>query len=412
LSDENEAFPTHCLRHLTMTASAGRSQAVRPQAEHRRAAQWLLWLCVLGVTHGSLFPWQFHEPASYRGAVRRLVFPRDWWTSNGDVIGNVLLFVPVGVLAWLAFVDGRPAGRRALMRIVGWSLAFAILLQVLQVWLPRRSPSLSDVVWNASGLFAGLWLAERGRGVVAWLVEHWHSQHRMGYALAVGWLCLAWWPLLPLLARDTVRQALRDLLFDTVLQPAHLIVPAAGLAAIVALLGQSRWRWWLAIGLPIVALLGQFFFAQVARSPGQGWGWLLGSLVGVLAWQMPVRARAGIAAALTLAVFAFDAWRPFALAEAAQPFHFWPLEASLQEKKVLHTAALLEHLLRFAVIITTARLLGAPFLATACALAAAALGFEILQRWLPGQTADITVAVLPFVAAALVAWLWPDTDTR
>jgi VanZ family protein len=70
-----------------------------------------------------------------------------------DLIGNVLLFVPVGLLAVVAFPH-----RKRTIAIAGPLLSGAI--ETFQMgYLPHRTASVTDVVTNSTGLFAGMALA-------------------------------------------------------------------------------------------------------------------------------------------------------------------------------------------------------------------------------------------------------------
>src|SRR5204862_2733067 len=97
--------------------------------QRRRATRWLALLCALLVTHGSLYPWHFARPASFAEGWSHMMNQASWWTGFGDVVGNVVLFVPVGVLGWALAREWRtPALINALL-VVAISVAFAFVLQ-------------------------------------------------------------------------------------------------------------------------------------------------------------------------------------------------------------------------------------------------------------------------------------------
>jgi VanZ family protein len=128
-------------------------------AEVRRATRWLA-LCVLLVTLGSLYPWHFAWPSSLSAAWTHMINQRSWWTGPRDVVGNVVLFVPLGVLGWAVLRPSRWPMLLAAALVVGVGVAFAFALQVAQIFVPRRDAAWSDVVWNTLGLLAGLLLAK------------------------------------------------------------------------------------------------------------------------------------------------------------------------------------------------------------------------------------------------------------
>jgi glycopeptide antibiotics resistance protein len=81
------------------------------------------------------------------------------------VIGNVMLFVPWGLLAFLA-LDGRVHSRRIVyfMTIVG-AVVFSAAMVLWQETLPTRVTSLPDSFANAVGALAGAALGHARKGV-------------------------------------------------------------------------------------------------------------------------------------------------------------------------------------------------------------------------------------------------------
>ena len=81
------------------------------------------------------------------------------------VIGNVMLFVPWGVLAFLA-LDGRLHSRRAVYfaTVVG-AVVFSAAIVLWQQTLPTQVTSLPDTLANGVGALAGAALGHARKGV-------------------------------------------------------------------------------------------------------------------------------------------------------------------------------------------------------------------------------------------------------
>ena len=81
------------------------------------------------------------------------------------VIGNVLLFVPWGFLAFLA-LDGRMRSRRSayIATVVG-AVVFSAAIVLWQQTLPTRVTSLPDTIANGLGALAGAALGHTRKGV-------------------------------------------------------------------------------------------------------------------------------------------------------------------------------------------------------------------------------------------------------
>jgi hypothetical protein len=110
-----------------------------------------LTLSILTILVATLEPAQIDE---YVTNTFCLVCP---WNSV-DILANVLLFVPLGLALILRGVGG---GQR-LMISTGLSLA----VEVTQIWIPGRDPSLTDVASNTLGAAVGIVVAHSCLGSV------------------------------------------------------------------------------------------------------------------------------------------------------------------------------------------------------------------------------------------------------
>lgn len=366
-----------------------------------RLIRWLFILCLLAVTHGSLYPWKFHAPASYRHAAH-ILFAPVVWTGGGDVVGNILLFLPVGVLGWLAAEQGGAVTSRRLAALVIGALAFAFVLQLIQVWLPTRSPAVSDVLWNAVGLGLGLRYAEALRTPIRRVIGLWDSPHRVAFSLAGLWLVLVWWPLLPLLNRTQLRLARHQLLRMESAQLGEIVVAALGVAIVVCLLQPVRHRLAWSLGLVAVAFAGKFVFARQIVMPEHVYGWLLGLVLGILSWRLDRRSAHQAMLAAGIGAWFIASLNPYELAELPTGFHWVPFTAALTEPRVMHSLALGWEIFWQAAALTLVRGLGARLVPAAIVLCVATAVVEWLHRWLPGQQADITPVLAPLVLAVLL----------
>ena len=81
------------------------------------------------------------------------------------VLGNVMLFVPWGFLAFLA-LDGRMRSRRAVYFLtVAGAVLFSAAMVLWQQTLPTRVTSLPDTFANGVGALAGAALGHARKGV-------------------------------------------------------------------------------------------------------------------------------------------------------------------------------------------------------------------------------------------------------
>ena len=103
---------------------------------------------------GSWFPFVF-RPLPISIAVEWL-----WWSitpaqlSLSDALSNLLLFVPIGVFA--ASVIGRSGRLRDSVWVIALGAALSIVLEIGQLLVPWRIPSVLDVAFETAGLVTGV----------------------------------------------------------------------------------------------------------------------------------------------------------------------------------------------------------------------------------------------------------------
>ena len=367
-----------------------------------RARVLLLLVCAALVVHGSLYPYRFIEPESFRDALAQMLAQRHWWTSRGDVLGNVVLFVPLGALGqWVLELWIRPrAAAAALVLLVGVAAAFG--LQVVQLYLPDRDAELADVLWNAVGLSMGLvaaLLTPAARlGLGGLPVGRSAAQSvrlRLATALAVLWLSLNWWPFVPTLDWAHLKSALRGV----VAGPSGSFSSLSGAALAVLVIGHllhslPHRRRTLAV-LCGVALLGRLFTVGQWLSASL----LLGVVAGLLAAEAVWRAdEAHAGRALFWAVvlwFALDALRPYQLAAEPHAMYWQPFKAMLHGSMLSNLLSLCWNLFWIGAAVSLAAGSARSLTPVTWAVAAGVAGLELAQTRLPGRVADITPALLP-----------------
>ena len=80
-----------------------------------------------------------------------------------DTLVNFFGFAPLGFFTVAVMRRrGRRVGRSAVFGIVAFGFALSLAIELLQVQLPGRVSSLTDVLWNTLGTALGVWLALQG----------------------------------------------------------------------------------------------------------------------------------------------------------------------------------------------------------------------------------------------------------
>lgn len=177
---------------------------------------WILPAIAGLIVYGSLFPFNFTVPLAHGDAWTTLFTRWSWWSSRMDALGNLLLFVPFGLAGMLCAAKGTNVVARVLfLSAVGFVLALAV--QLAQIYVPQRTPSLSDVFWNLVGLLGGVFVATNLRLAL----PRFKSGTVLPLLVIALWLIAQLLPFVPSLDVQTVKGNLKGLLAPAA-RPARL----------------------------------------------------------------------------------------------------------------------------------------------------------------------------------------------
>jgi VanZ family protein len=382
-------------------------------AHERRTAVWLLAVIVFLIAFGTLYPFSFSLAGA--GALERLGELPQAGTTRSDVAANILLYLPLGTcLAWLLAARQGPAFAVLGATLIAAALSFAI--EFAQLYETRRVASLADFACNTAGAFIGAGLAL----AIA------RTRRRLNVSPFAGFL------------RHPVAAALFFSWIGYRLAPFALVFDTAEWAASVAPFAAGGWPAPGEVAGHVIAWLTILFFGE-RLMPGRAWALAAGAMAAVLAGRilfsglgLETAEIAGMAAALLLArplarlprpqaarllataLLALIAWQglaPFDFQLAQDRFALLPFGESLTQYRAANLAD------TFLRVFTNGALVWLLFQAGLSALAATGLGagavfaIELLQTWLPGQTAEITDPLLAVCAGGLIALFEREGDS-
>lgn len=225
-----------------------------------RSPGWLLLRYLLGITIViTLAPFRFAWPSAVHLSYR---------VDPGDVIANVLLFVPLGFLFRAS--SRSAAGRRPVTALVA-GLVTSAVLETAQIFLPGRFASPVDVATNAAGAWLGAVLHERienrlDRTLVRGLALELPLMNLIYLLVPLLWLDglaagreagrLVLGPLLGLAGGVVITATWRHHFRQAAVRtPAGLAVVSGVWYALGALPGLARQPWLLLAGSVVIALL-------------------------------------------------------------------------------------------------------------------------------------------------------------
>ena len=165
----------------------------RTATGHRSTAWPLALLFAALVVYASLYPFTgWRWPAALSG-LELLRLPWPPWRNQFDEASNLLGYVPLGGLLFIAVARSGGQPRTGMLTALACALALSYAVEVVQNFLPTRVPSLKDCALNVVGAAAGAlvaMLAQRLGWVDRWhaLRERWFAQRSAGaFVLLLLW---------------------------------------------------------------------------------------------------------------------------------------------------------------------------------------------------------------------------------
>lgn len=359
---------------------------------------WTVAVCAL-LVYGSLYPFEFVYPAP-PGTWRTFVTLRPSDVHLGDVLANFLLFVPLGLVVALSLDSRRPGLLAAL--IVGLILGLGI--QVVQIFVPARVPSLWDAGWNMLGAGVGALTPVR---ILRCRISPADPRAVFSLALIGLWLLVETFPLVPTLDWQTLKNSLKPLLLEPRLQPLAVGANVVGWAALTHL-----WRHGARLALPragpaaalVAVLAAQVLIVQRAPSLSG----VIGGAAGILLALLPTTAERqakGLLAILVvwLVVSKLD---PMILRDSPAQFQWLPLAGFLNGGMLHGTWVALEKVFWFGLLVELMLAAQWPWRRTIVVGVLLIGGLEWGQRWVVGShVAEITDPLM-FLALATIRLLY------
>jgi VanZ family protein len=365
----------------------------------------LLLLVIALILYGSLYPWQFHVrhlPANPL-AMMLAAWPSglNRWVLR-DLFINVLLYVPLGVTAYLSFATRfRSAMRYVLPVLLGVGLS--ICMEILQLFDSARTSSSFDVACNTAGTVAGVAMASLFSGRIRKTLASrrgWKPDAAALLLLTI-WFVVQMYPLFPRLSTWELPRKLATLAHSNV----HPLV-TAGMAAqwlSAAVLVEAVFGAGGRVLLLLLALPARFLVA----APPPGLDDFLGAGIGLCIWKvLPGGARrirgAAIFSLLSLALLGLA---PFHFGRQPVRFSWIPFAATFETEWAASARIILTKAFNYGAAVWLLARSGAGWYRAAAAVAALLAVIEVAQLRLPGRTPEITdpvLAILMMVVLRLV----------
>jgi VanZ family protein len=357
-------------------------------------AIWLI-ICLL-IVYGSVYPFHFASPANTVEAWNGFFSYRHFFTSIGDELGNIALFIPFGWFGILAFDrNGAAPWRFFLVGILGGALALA--LQIAQIYLPARSPAMADVLWNLIGTLLGLLIGSVGPESSIFRNLGFAKGSQGSLAIMAIWLLAELSPLIPSLDLQQIKNSLKPLFLSQIPAIGPAFFHAGGAVLAGRLMedrpGRSGLREYIFLLLAVAA--GKLVILYQHLDAASFWGLTMGGVV----W-LALRRRREPYRAHIIAGFLFAAYLAFSFAasedaEGGGRFNWTPFAELLTSSMLSNLQGLVQRTFFYTGLLWLFWSVANKTFTPLCILLTVCVGFvETAQTWLAGRHGDITDPLL------------------
>ena len=360
------------------------------------------------VTFGSLFPFDFYANPNPAGPFASLMATGGTPGGRGDLIANILLYVPLGFFSVLA-LSSRPRLQHVLLVVfAGWMLSMVV--ELTQFYDRGRVSSLSDVYANVAGTGLGAVVAIRLHSTFRLPAIGNTKEHPFVVLLLGCWLGGRLFPYVPTIDLHKYWQAVKPLLFAPSLTGVALYRHVVGWLAIAllfeALVGVARSRLVFLLFIPAV-LFTRILVVDITLSPAE----VAGGIIAALAWVGPLsRHRFGVIliTVMFVGVVVVQSLYPFHFSATARPFGWIPFRSFISGSVATNVSSFFEKAFTYGALTWLLNRAG-------CSLRTATLGggslvlcLRLAQVYLPGRSAEITDLFMLMILAAMMKLMAED----
>ena len=379
---------------FTPALNKGCVQLEKYHSKDTSIAPFIFYLICLLIIYGSTYPFEFSSRVKPELLQK---FLQSWRepSGRGDILGNIALFVPFGFLGFLYFSTGRST-LQALLRLGVICLVLAIGCQVVQLYIPARSPSLFDVYGNCLGFLVGFSVAViiGGNQVIRLLDRRLFGS--VAPVLIGLWISVRLLPFVPTIDWQSYKDAIKPLLLTPQFSGAEFLLSSV-CWMVFALLGKSvlgdRWR---ATYLPLSMIMILSLEVVVVNNTLSLTDVCAGGvafLVCLGAFRQ-LQVSGSVLAWILLGSYTFSALFPFVTAYSPSTFHWLPFTGFLEGSMLINAGALSEKLFVLGAIFWLFNETRSLSLFKVGFIAVVIIMVEVAQLWNEGGISELTDPLL------------------
>lgn len=364
------------------------------------------------ILYGSLYPFEFYNHVDPAKGLRYLLSTWHTRSTVGDLLANILLYLPFGFFAAKTLTRLAPAFRVFIALLAGALLSTAS--EYAQLWDLGRVAAMSDVYANSIGAFLG---ALAGTALAIDLhLSRWEELRRRPYAflMILCWIAFRLFPYVPVIDAQKYWHAVKPLLHTPSVTVTDLLPYFASWLAVGALLESALGPAPASYALPallIAVLCARIGISDIALSQAE----VLGGAAAAAIWVALLHARKYRMPIVTLALAAavvVDGLRPFRFLSAPRTFTWIPFLSLIDGPVWTSLPAHIFKFFLYGTLLWSLRRSGLWWLAATVVTAVFVFLVHYLQIYLPGRSAEITDVLLVVMASALMWTLEGEAESR
>ncbi len=377
---------------------------------------WLLLAVVALIAYGSLYPFNFKRDA-IDGDLFNALSSLSWARAGrGDRVSNVLLYIPLGFCLFLWIESGRRRWLAAVVVVVLGAM-LSLLIEVAQMFISPRVPSLTDLSLNTLGTLAGTAAGFVWRSLSSLIPMQTVGGNRSDRtALIVILLWLGWRlaPFVPMITLAKIKFALVPLFAPQIDVAATLGYLVCWLVVAQAIFALASRQGGIEALLAVIAtaLVGRLLMAGQVFVPSELVALLLLLPTLVVINRLAPGPRHLLLLVAFAAVFTIDQLAPLRFTSTPGSFDLWPFLAWFSAGLPVDARGLLAFLFFCCGMIWLLKDAGMPFDFALATVVVGVFAIELLQLWQPDRAASVTDPLLALAAGLILRMLDPGAGRR
>jgi VanZ family protein len=377
---------------------------IEPTQSPRSSRNYAIVTAVVAIVivYGSLYPFEFSMPPAGSGPVRTLF---DSWAdrpSRGDLLANILLYMPLGFFGTLSFSRNVGFWLRLLLVVTGGA-ALSVTMELTQYYDAGRVTNASDVYTNTFGTLIAAPVAILFSGRRRFPLFREIMAHPAPTLLIASWAGYRFYPYVPTIDLHKYWHALKPVVFDPF--PAsyalyrHVAIWLTLFVLIEAIFGRRRSTVLAPLFAAFVLCVRVLIISTILSAEE-----VVGAVVAVCLWPLFLALNQCFRTALVLLLLGsyvvLERLEPFDFQSFSRPFGWVPFNSFMNGAVEINVLSFMEKCFLYGSSLFLLGRVGVRPVFAAILVAGTLFATSWAETYLPGRSAEITDALIALLVAA------------